>query len=183
VPLKVWTIGHSTRSIEDFVGLLRENRIKLLVDVRSIPFSRMHPQFNQEALRASLADAGVDYLHQIELGGRKGKVKDAPPSQNNAWRVAAFRNYADYALTQPFQLGLAKLIESAKKSRTAIMCSEAVWWKCHRRIITDHLLAHDVEVYHIMAPGKTDLAQLNADAVITPEKQVVYPGEQYQLEM
>jgi uncharacterized protein (DUF488 family) len=129
--------------------------VDLLVDVRSIPRSRTNPQFNADALPEVLADAGIGYLHLPALGGLRHRTKGAMPSPNSLWRVAAFRNYADYAATGAFRRGLDELRALARDNCCAIMCSEAVWWRCHRRIIADYLLAVGVPVAHIMGHNKS----------------------------
>lgn len=174
-PGTIFTIGHSTRSLAEFVALLREAGIALLVDVRSFPRSRTNPQFNPETLAPALAAAGIGYRHLPALGGRRGRRRDAPPSPNGLWRTAAFRNYADYAMTEPFRAGLAELLTLAREQRTAMMCAEAVWWRCHRRIITDHLLARGIPVAHIMGPGKIDAATQTPGARPQPDGTVLYP--------
>jgi uncharacterized protein (DUF488 family) len=150
--LKVWTIGHSTRSIDEFIGALRSFEIQTLADVRSFPGSRRYPQFNQENLRASLTEAGIGYIHLPDLGGRRRARSD---SLNMAWQSKTFRGYADYMETEGFQKGIARLLEAARELRTAIMCAEAVWWRCHRSLISDYLKANEVEVTHIMATRKS----------------------------
>ena len=137
-----FTIGHSTRSIAEFVELLRESRVERIVDVRSMPRSRTNPQFNGPSLAESLAKCQIDYAHIAELGGLRGKQHLEEPSLNGYWRVRSFRNYADYALTEPFAAGLAQLRRQGAQSRCAIMCAEARGWRCHRRIIAAYLLAH-----------------------------------------
>ena len=127
--------------------------MQTLADVRSFPGSRRYPQFNQENLARSLAGAGIEYLHFKELGGRR---RAQPDSQNVAWRNESFRGYADYMETPAFALGIDRLMEVARQRRTAIMCSEAVWWRCHRSMISDYLKANGDEVIHIMAPGKSE---------------------------
>ncbi len=179
----IYTIGHSNRPLEDFIELLTENSIERLVDVRSIPMSRANPQFNKSALTKSLEDSGIEYLHMPELGGRRGKQKNSRLAVNSAWEHSAFRNYADYALTGEFREGLEQLIKLAREKRTAYMCSEAVWWRCHRRIITDYLLARGWHVKHIMAPGKTTDAEMNEMAVVKDDGSIIYPGEQTELEL
>jgi uncharacterized protein (DUF488 family) len=151
-PLTIWTVGHSTRGIEEFIDILREHRIEILVDVRHFPGSRRYPHFNKAALHDALAAAGIRYEHLVELGGRR-PVK--PNSHNTAWRNASFRGYADYMETQAFHDGLERLLEIARTGRTAIMCSEAVWWRCHRSMIADYLKSTGVDVMHILGPGKT----------------------------
>ena len=161
---RVWTIGHSTRNIDIFISLLEANGIKLLVDVRSLPGSKRYPQFNREALAESLNARGIRYEHFPELGGRR---KARPDSHNTAWRNISFRGYADYMETEEFQQGIKRLLELAHKAGpVAIMCAEAVWWRCHRSLISDFLKARGVEVVHILdannvAPHRfTSAAQL-----------------------
>jgi uncharacterized protein (DUF488 family) len=161
--LSIWTIGHSTRSIEEFIEALKSFDIKLLVDVRSFPGSRRYPHFNKDALKNSLADAAIEYLHLPELGGRR---RARPDSQNVAWRNEAFRGYADYMETDDFQKGISRLLETARKQRTAIMCSEAVWWRCHRSLISDWLKAKGHEVIHIMAASKSEIHPFTSAARI-----------------
>jgi len=151
--LKLWTIGHSTRSIDEFIEALKSFEIQALADVRSFPGSRRYPQFNKENLKVSLAEAGIGYLHLPELGGRR---RAKPDSLNMAWQSKTFRGYADYMETEGFQKGIARLLEVAREERTAIMCAEAVWWRCHRSLISDYLKANEVEVTHIMAAGKSE---------------------------
>jgi uncharacterized protein (DUF488 family) len=171
---EVFTIGHSTRPIEEFIALLREAGIALLVDVRAIPGSRHNPQFGGETLRASLGASGIAYRHMPELGGRRSS-RGGAPSPNGLWTNAAFRAYADYALTAPFRAGLAQLLALARAQRCAIMCAEAVWWRCHRRIIADYLLAAGEGVLHIMAPGDIEPARMTEGARRAPEGGLVYP--------
>jgi uncharacterized protein (DUF488 family) len=152
-PLTIWTIGHSTRSLEELIELLNENRIQILVDVRHFPGSRRYPHFNQEQLAVSLPARGIRYEHLLDLGGRR-KVR--PDSRNTRWRNASFRGYADYMETEPFRRGVDRLLEIARTGRAAIMCSEAVWWKCHRSMIADYLKSIGVRVIHILGPGKTE---------------------------
>src|SRR6476646_8806867 len=149
---RIWTIGHSTREIDDFVSLLKENEITVVADVRMFPGSRRYPQFGREALTKSLADAGIRYEHFPELGGRR---KAKPDSKNTAWRNESFRGYADYMETEDFRKGITRLVDLAGESGpTAIMCAEAVWWRCHRSLISDYLKALRVEVIHIHDRGK-----------------------------
>jgi uncharacterized protein (DUF488 family) len=145
--LVIWTIGHSTRTIEEFINLLRHHRIDIVVDVRHFPDSRRFPHFNSTALSEALAAAGVRYKHLIDLGGRRPA---RPDSHNLALRNAAFRGYADFMETRPFHDGIDRLLETAHSGRTAIMCSEAVWWRCHRSMIADYLKASGVGVIHIL---------------------------------
>ena len=149
--LAIWTVGHSTRTIEEFIDILRRNQIEILVDVRHFPGSRKFPHFNKVALHDVLAAAGIRYEHLVGLGGRR-PVR--PDSHNVAWRNDSFRGYADYMETQPFRDGVDRLLEIARAGRTAIMCSEAVWWRCHRSMIADYLKATGAHVFHILGPNK-----------------------------
>jgi uncharacterized protein (DUF488 family) len=146
-PAVIWTIGHSTRALEEFLSLLRGERIELLADVRRYPASRMHPHFNAEALAHALTAAGLHYEGYPELGGRRSA---RPGSTNTRWRNASFRGYADYMETPDFDAALGRLMEDAAGERTAIMCAEAPWWRCHRALIADALKARGVEVLHVM---------------------------------
>ena len=151
--ISLWTIGHSTLSIEDFIGSLRSFEIRVLADVRSYPGSRRYPHFNREQLNASLADAHIRYEHFPELGGRRRARSD---SLNMTWRNESFRGYADYMETKEFRAGIDRLLNIASTQRTAIMCSEAVWWRCHRSLISDYLKVQGIEVNHIMSIGKAE---------------------------
>ena len=176
----IFTIGHSTRSIAEFVALLRQVGVNLLIDVRSIPRSRTNPQFNTDALPEALADAGIRYRHLAALGGLRHRKKGAMPSPNTLWRVAAFRNYADYAATDAFRTGLDELRALARDNCCAIMCAEAVWWRCHRRIIADYLLASGVSVSHIMGLNKVNPAKLTPGVRSLPGGTLVYPASEVQ---
>ena len=169
------TIGHSTRSIEEFTGLLDAAAVTRVVDVRAFPRSRTNPQFNEDALPASIAPAGIDYVHVIELGGRRGRRPDAP-SPNGFWSNKSFRNYADYALSDEFAHGLARLLALGRERRCAMMCSEAVWWRCHRRLIADYLLAAGEQVFHILSVRRIELASLTPGAVATGDGHLLYPA-------
>jgi len=172
-----FTIGHSTRTIPEFADLLREAGVTLVVDVRSMTRSRTNPQFNEESLPQSLAPLQIGYEHMAELGGLRGKQKDADPGLNAHWRVKSFRNYADYALVNPaFATGLKRLRDRGTQHRCAIMCAEAVWWRCHRRIIADYLMAAGEEVIHILGPSHLDPASLTPGAVVRDDGAVVYPA-------
>jgi len=151
---RIWTIGHSTRTIDDFISLLEENEIKLLADVRSLPGSKRYPQFNREALAESLNARGICYEHFRELGGRRKTKSD---SRNTAWRNASFRGYADHMETEKFHKGVERLLDLASETGpTAIMCAEAVWWRCHRSLISDYLKACGIEVMHILNTNKIE---------------------------
>jgi uncharacterized protein (DUF488 family) len=151
--LSVWTVGHSTRPIDEFIAALQSFSISALVDVRSYPGSRRYPQFNKPNLAASLAGVEIHYRHAPELGGRR---RAKPDSINMAWRNEMFRGYADYMDTEEFREGIERLLGLARESRTAIMCAEAVWWKCHRSLIADYLKVRGVAVLHIMGEGKSE---------------------------
>jgi uncharacterized protein (DUF488 family) len=170
----IFTIGHSTRPIAEFLTLLQEVGVDLLVDVRSIPRSRTNPQFNADALPGPLGDAGIHYRHLSALGGLRHRKKGAMPSLNTFWQVAAFRSYADYAATAPFRTGLNELRALSRDNCCAIMCAEAVWWRCHRRIIADYLLAQGVPVMHIMGSGKVDPAKVTPGAHVLTSGTLVY---------
>jgi uncharacterized protein (DUF488 family) len=152
--MRIWTIGHSTRTIDEFISLLEENEINLLIDVRAWPGSKRYPQFNRDALAESLKAHGIRYEHFPELGGKR---KSKPDSRNTAWRNASFRGYADYMETEQFQRGIERLLDVAMEpGPTAIMCAEAVWWRCHRSLIADYLKARGVEVLHILGTNKVE---------------------------
>jgi len=148
--VSLWTLGHSTRPIDAFIGLLRAHQISLLVDVRTVAHSRHNPQFNRETLAQSLRDAGLQYRHLLELGGLRKPTKD---SFNDGWRNASFRGYADYMQTDKFQKALEELMAYGTDMRTVIMCAEAVPWRCHRSLIADALVSRGWEVRHIMSPA------------------------------
>ena len=146
----IWTIGHSTRSFGDFLEMLQGFGIEVLADVRSFPGSRRYPHFNQEYLQQHLPLHSMEYMHFPELGGRRKPL----PGNASAWRNTAFRGYADYMETEAFKAGVERLLKVAGKRRTAYMCSEAVWWRCHRSLISDYLKARGLLVMHIMDRGK-----------------------------
>jgi uncharacterized protein (DUF488 family) len=150
---KVWTVGHGTRPIEELVAVLREAGISVLADVRSIPGSRRHPQFGQSALTASLAKAGMEYVHLRGLGGRRDAVTGSP---HVALKVEAFRGYADHMATDEFAADYARLGDLARHKSTAFMCAETHWSKCHRRMLSDRLTAGGWSVVHLIAPGKSE---------------------------
>ena len=151
--MQLWTVGHSNRSIEQFIELLTAQKIQLLADVRRFPGSRRLPHFGQENLSKSLAEVGIDYVHFPELGGRR---KALPNSPNSAWRNEAFRGYADFMMTQEFRAGIDRLLKLAQEKRTAIMCAEALWWQCHRSLIADYLKAAGHTVINILGPNKIE---------------------------
>ena len=177
MPPAFWTIGHSTRSLPELTELLREAGVTLLVDVRTVPRSRTNPQFNTDSLPQALEPAGIGYRHIAALGGLRSRRRGSPPSPNDFWENASFRNYADYAATGDFREGLESLLRLGETHRCAIMCAEAVWWRCHRRIIADYLIAGGHAVTHIMGPGKSESARLTPAARRTPEGTLIYPRE------
>ena len=152
-PVTIWTVGHSTRSGEEFTQILKAHEIEVLVDVRTFPASRRYPQFNRDALRESLSERAIEYRHEPRLGGRR---TPRPDSHNTAWRNAQFRGYADHMETEQFKNGVRELLELASRARVAVMCAEAVWWRCHRSLISDYLKAEGHEVIHILDAKKTE---------------------------
>jgi uncharacterized protein (DUF488 family) len=170
-----FTIGHSTRPIGEFIQLLRDSRIGLVADVRTIARSRTNPHYNRDGLPAALAEFDIAYEHMAALGGRRGRARDVAAAVNGFWANQSFHNYADYALSAAFGCGLAHLRELGQGRRCAIMCAEAVWWRCHRRIIADHLLAAGEEVLHILGPGRIVPASLTPAARPGPHQTLTYP--------
>jgi uncharacterized protein (DUF488 family) len=171
-----FTIGHSTRSLEEFAALLTDSNVTRLIDVRSMPRSRTNPQFNGEGLAEALAPWQIGYEHIAALGGLRGKQPLYRESLNTYWRVRSFRNYADYALTPAFTTGLAQLRRQGEQFRCAIMCAETLWWRCHRRIIADYLLACGDTVFHILGPSQIEPALLTPSAVARKDHTIIYPG-------
>ncbi len=169
------TIGHSTHTIDSFVELLRGAGVECVVDVRSIRRSRTNPQFNQDTLPASLAAHGIDYRVIAELGGRRGRQHTIDPVVNGYWENTSFHNYADWAMQAAFHAGLDELRELAHRRHCAIMCAESVWWRCHRRIIADHLLACGETVRHIL-PTRIEPATPTAGACFDADANVSYPA-------
>jgi uncharacterized protein (DUF488 family) len=176
MPPPFFTVGHSTRSAEEFIGLLKASEIQVVVDVRTIPRSRRNPQFNKDALPDTLQEFQIGYEHMLELGGRRGKQPIGVPSPNMFWTHESFRNYADYAMGEEFRAGLARLREVGHRRRSAIMCAEAVWWRCHRRIITDYLLLNAETVLHILGPGHVEPAAMTPAAQARGDGTLVYPA-------
>ncbi len=170
----MWTIGHSTREFDEFIRLLKQNDIELVVDVRSFPGSRTFPQFNRETLEITLLENGIEYLHLKQLGGRRRVKKD---SKNTVWRNEAFRGYADYMETQEFREGIEHLLQLADERRLAIMCSEAVWWRCHRSMIADFLKSRGITVLHILGEGKVEEHPYTAAAKLVDGQLVYGPSE------
>ncbi len=171
-----FTIGHSTRSIEDFVALLRHAEVRLVVDVRTVPRSRTNPQYNRDVLPQSLSAFQIGYEHIAALGGLRGHERDVPGAVNAFWQNRSFHNYADYAMSDGFRGGLARLREVGHDAPCAIMCAEAVWWQCHRRIIADYLIAAGETVFHILAGNRIEPAHMTEGAKPGPHASLVYPG-------
>jgi uncharacterized protein (DUF488 family) len=170
---RVYTIGHSTRSADDFVALLRAHAVDRLADVRTIPQSRRNPQFGRDALQARLAAEGIGYRHFPELGGLRRPRRDSP---NTGWQNASFQGYADYMLTAAFASAVDELLVFAAASTAAVMCAEAVWWRCHRRLLSDALVARGVEVGHITGETRVEWHRLTAFARAAGGH-LVYPGD------
>ncbi len=172
-----FTIGHSTRSLEDFVDLLRRAEVQHVADVRAIPRSRTNPQFGSDILPGSLSDFQIGYTHMAALGGRRGRVRDIPPAVNAFWKNQRFHNYADYAMTGAFAGGLLDLRELGRAERCAIMCAEAVWWRCHRRIIADYLIGAGEAVFHILGRDHIEQARMTDAAMAGPDGILTSPAD------
>ncbi len=172
----LYSIGHSNRSLAELLALLQANGIEALADIRQFTRSRANPQFNAETFAPALSENGIAYGHIAALGGRRSsKLKDSP---NGLWEHPAFRSYADYALTDAFEGGLAQLLKIAETKRTAMMCAEAVWWRCHRRIVSDYLVARGDAVLHILGEAEPKPAALTPGALVREDGKVIYPPEQ-----
>jgi uncharacterized protein (DUF488 family) len=174
--LPFFTIGHSTRSIAEFVDLLRSAEIRLLVDVRKMPRSRTNPQYNQEFLPATLAEFQIAYQHLPALGGLRGRAKNIAPGVNAFWQNQSFHNFADYALSEDFRSGLTQLRALGQERRCAIMCSEAMWWQCHRRIIADYLIAAGETVFHVLSAYRIEPARMTPGAEVGADGSLTYPA-------
>ena len=172
----LYTIGHSTRAVAEFIAILHASAVTRVVDIRRIPGSRTNPQFGSDVLAGTLGAAGLAYLHLAALGGLRAKSKRVEAGVNAGWARQSFRNYADYAQTAPFREGLRDLLEMASGQTCAIMCAEALWWRCHRRIVTDHVLAHGVPVIHLFTRTKHAPASLTPFAVVDAHGGVSYPA-------
>lgn len=176
----IYTIGHSTRELWEFLDLLRGHGIRLLVDVRRYPTSRRYPHFSREPLENALAEAGIDYRHEPDMGGWRKEVREDSP--NTAWRSRGFQAYADHTDSAAFREALDRLLESAEEKETAIMCAEIVPWRCHRQIISDILVARGHDALHIVEEGKTEKHELNEHARLLDGERVVYPASEEELE-
>jgi uncharacterized protein (DUF488 family) len=175
--LPFFTIGHSTRPLSEFIELLAVSQVGLIVDVRAIPRSRTNPQYNRESLPESLAEFQVAYEHIAELGGRRARAQNIALHVNAFWENQSFHNYADYALGDGFRSGLAELRKLGSVRRCAVMCAEAVWWRCHRRIIADYLLVAGERVFHILGPKVVAPASLTKSATPHPDGALTYPAQ------
>jgi uncharacterized protein (DUF488 family) len=173
--LPVFTIGHSTRPVGEFVRLLETAGVTMVIDVRSIRRSRTNPQYNADSLPGSLVEFGMGYTPIAELGGRRSRQKSVPPQVNGYWQNRSFHNYADFAMSAEFDVGLRRLLTLSEKRSCALMCAEAVWWRCHRRIIADYLLLHGREVLHLMEKGRIEPASMTPAAVVQ-ETVIAYPS-------
>ena len=172
-----FTIGHSTRPIAEFTAMLLPNGVTRVVDVRTVPRSRTNPQYNKDTLPGLLAPCGISHEHIAALGGLRGVRHDVPPELNGYWENRSFHNYADYAMTPAFRAGFERLLEIGSRERCAIMCAESVWWRCHRRIITDYLLAAGESVFHLVNSDVPEVAKITPEAEVR-DGVLVYPARQ-----
>jgi len=177
MPHQFFTIGHSTHSINEFAELLNPHNIKLVVDVRAIPRSRTNPQYNSEELNKALSNFKIGYQHIPSLGGLRRKTRTVPKNANSFWENQSFHNYADYAMSEEFRSGLALLRKLGHEKASAIMCAELVWWRCHRRIISDYLIASGETVFHILGPNSVDAARLTEGARTGSNGTISYPSD------
>jgi len=171
-----FTIGHSNRSLSEFEALLGEAGVELLADIRKMTLSRANPQFNRDTLAPALAAQGIAYEHIAALGGLRGRSPGLPRALNGYWENPGFHRYADYALSPAFRAGLEHLRRAGHARRCAVMCAEAVWWRCHRRIVADYLVASGEAVFHIMGPGRLEPVKLTPGAVVRPDGTITYPA-------
>jgi uncharacterized protein (DUF488 family) len=172
----LYTVGHSTRTAGELVEILEAYSVTKVVDIRSTPRSRTNPQFNLDVLPVTLRAAGIFYDHLASLGGRRGKIKSVAAHINGGWKHQSFHNYADYADTAPFHEGLKELLSLALAETCAIMCAEALWWRCHRRIVADHVLARGIPVVHITTRVRAERAAMTPFAVVTKADGIAYPA-------
>jgi uncharacterized protein (DUF488 family) len=177
MPKRLYTIGHSTRTFDELVAALHAWEVTTLVDIRHFTRSRANPQFNAAKLRRRLPARDIGYVELPDLGGRRGRAKGVDPDRNAGWTNAAFKNYADYAETTPFQRALTVLLRRASRQTCAIMCAEAVWWRCHRRIVADYAITRRVSVWHIFTPTQATRATRTPFAKLDRRtKTLRYPG-------
>lgn len=176
--LPFFTVGHSTRPIDAFVELLRVAEVTFVVDIRTVPRSRTNPQYNKDTLPQSLAAFEIGYEQIAELGGLRAASKQVQPDLNGFWENSSFHNYADYALTAAFDTGIERLITLGRQQRCAMMCSEAVWWRCHRRIVSDQLIVRGEQVFHLMGKDGIEPASLTKGAQLREDGVLTYPAAQ-----
>lgn len=172
-----YTVGHSRRKVEELIALLRVGDIEQLVDVRAVPRSRTNPWFNRDTLPDTLAPFGIGYTHCPALGGMRERSATIDTETNDYWHNPSFHNYADYALSASFRQAIAALIELGQHRTCAIMCAEAVWWRCHRRIIADHLIHHGATVYHLMSENRIEPATMTSAARHRADGALIYPAD------
>lgn len=175
IHMTLYTIGHSNRSLEEFLALLNGHEVHTLVDIRSLPGSNKYPHFNSENLANFLPENGLKYFWLPKLGGLRRSRKDFP-SKNIGLTSPAFRSYADYMATEEFREGVQELIEIASRSTTAYMCAEAVYWRCHRRLLSDYLVAQGMNVIHILSLKQVSPHKMTQGSLVTPEGLVIYPS-------
>lgn len=173
--LPFFTVGHSTRTIEEFVALLRAGGVGMVVDVRTVPRSRTNPQYNEDALGAALAEYQIGHRRIAALGGLRKRAREVPPETNGWWSNRSFHNYADHALSDDFRRRLDELVALGRERPLAVMCSEAVWWRCHRRLIADWLIAGGEQVFHLMGEDRVEPARLSEGARVA-DGAVTYPA-------
>lgn len=171
-----FTIGHSTRSLDEFAILLNSADVRLIVDVRTMPRSRTNSQYNSDTLAEFLSTLDIGYVHLAALGGLRGKQREIPPATNAFWQNKSFHNYADYAMSEDFYTGFGKLRQLGHARRCAIMCAETLWWRCHRRIIADYLIAAGETVFHILGPGQIKQGQMTSVARVRSAGTLEYPA-------
>lgn len=175
--MEFYTIGHSNREPDQFLKILAGVDVRLVVDVRAFPRSRANPAYSIDVLPLSLATADIGYEHWPELGGRRPRQHGVPDDCNAFWRNRSFHNYADYALSGTFHNAINTLIGRSLSYRLALMCSEAAWWRCHRRIITDYLISRGCTVFHLMSLGRLDLASPSHGSKLDPSGNILYPSQ------
>ncbi len=171
-----YTIGHSTRPIDEFVDMLQSAEVARVIDVRTVPRSRTNPQYNRDTLPQTLAAFQIGYEHIAALGGLRGKDRNVLSTVNAFWRNDSFHNYADYAMSESFRGGLARLVELGCTQRCCIMCAETLWWRCHRRIIADYLIARGETVFHMIGPRHVDRARITVAAALDASGILTYPA-------
>src|SRR6266404_585291 len=172
-----FTIGHSTRPVSEFVELLKSAQVEVVADVRKMTRSRRNPQYNFDVLLETLAQFAIGYEHIAPLGGLRARAKNVSPSLNAFWENQSFHNYADYALSREFQCGLARLRALGQERRCAVMCAEAVWWRCHRRIIADYLIAAGETVFHVLGKDRIEPARMTDAATPGPDGSLIYAAD------